>query len=47
MKILFASDVLASQVLTLTVLVTKIDAQWVGDVGLARYEPAVLPHAQP
>ena len=31
--------------LTLTVLVTTIDAQWegMGDVGLARYEPALLP----
>ena len=32
-------------VLTLTVLVMTIDAQWegMGDVGLARYEPALLP----
>ena len=32
-------------VLTLTVLVTTIDAQWEGmrDVGSARYEPALLP----
>ena len=31
--------------LTLTVLVATIDAQWegMGDVGLARYEPALLP----
>ena len=31
--------------LTLTVLVTTIDAQWegMGDVGLERYEPALLP----
>ena len=31
--------------LTLKVLVTTIDAQWEGirDVGLARYEPALLP----
>ena len=31
--------------LTLTVLVTIIDAQWkgMGDVGSARYEPALLP----
>ena len=31
--------------LTLTVLVTTIDAQWerIWDVGLARYEPALLP----
>ena len=34
-----------SQALTLKVLVTTIDAQWegMGDVGLARYEPALLP----
>ena len=32
-------------ILTLKVLVTTIDAQWegMGDVGLARYEPALLP----
>ena len=31
--------------LTLKVLVATIDAQWegMGDVGLARYEPALLP----
>ena len=31
--------------LTLKVLATTIDAQWegMGDVGLARYEPALLP----
>ena len=31
--------------LTLTVQVTTIDAQWegMGDVGSARYEPALLP----
>ena len=31
--------------LALTVLVTTIDAQWegIGDVGSARYEPALLP----
>ena len=31
--------------LTLAVLVTTIDAQWegMGDVGSARYEPALLP----
>ena len=31
--------------LTLKVLVTSIDAQWegMGDVGSARYEPALLP----
>ena len=31
------------------VLVTTIDAQWegMGDVGSARYEPALLPHARP
>ena len=34
-----------SDLLTLTVLVTTIDAQWegMGDVGSARYEPALLP----
>ena len=34
-----------SYYLTLTVLVTTIDAQWegMGDVGSARYEPALLP----
>ena len=33
------------QQLTLRVLVTTIDAQWegMGDVGSARYEPALLP----
>ena len=32
-------------ILTLKVLVTTIDAQWegMGDVGSARYEPALLP----
>ena len=32
-------------ILTLTVLVSTIDAQWegMGDVGAARYEPALLP----
>ena len=32
-------------ILTLKVLVTTIDTQWeeMGDVGLARYEPALLP----
>ena len=41
------NDVLAkiSEILTLTVLVATIDAQWevMGDVGSARYEPALLP----
>ena len=34
-----------SSALTLKVLVTTIDAQWkgMGDVGSARYEPALLP----
>ena len=34
-----------TEALTLTVLVTTIDAQWegMGDVGSARYEPALLP----
>ena len=33
------------ELLTLKVLVTTIDAQWegMGDVGSARYEPALLP----
>ena len=33
------------KLLTLKVLVATIDAQWegMGDVGLARYEPALLP----
>ena len=35
----------AETILTLKVLVTTIDAQWegMGDVGLAKYEPALLP----
>ena len=35
--------------LTLKVLVTASDAQWegMGDVGSARYEPALLPPARP
>ena len=35
--------------LTLKVLVVTIDAQreGMGDVGSARYEPALLPHGQP
>ena len=35
----------ALELLTLTVLVATIDAQWegMGDVGSARYEPALLP----
>ena len=35
----------SAMVLTLKVLVTTIDAQWegMGDVGSARYEPALLP----
>ena len=34
-----------AHLLTLKVLVTTIDAQWegMGDVGLARYQPALLP----
>ena len=37
------------KLLTLKVLVVIIDAQWegVGDVGSARYEPALQPHARP
>ena len=36
---------LPDYILTLKVLVTTIDAQWegMGDVGLARYEAALLP----
>ena len=36
-------------ILTLKVLVATIDAQWegMGDVGSARYEPALLPHERP
>ena len=36
---------LNTDILTLTVLVTTIDAQWegMGDVGSARYELALLP----
>ena len=39
------SDMIWEQILTLKVLVTTIDAQWegMGDVGSARYEPALLP----
>ena len=35
--------------ITLKMLVATIDAQWegMGDVGSARYEPALLPHARP
>ena len=35
----------AALILTLKVLVVTIDARWegMGDVGLARYEPALLP----
>ena len=35
----------SQQILTLKVLVMTIDAQWegMGDVGSARYEPALLP----
>ena len=44
----FAAGLLIAQcfeLLILTVLVATIDAQWegIGDVGLARYEPALLP----
>ena len=42
-KLLTVDHLLAD--LTLTVLVTTIDAQWegMGDVGSERYEPALLP----
>ena len=38
-------ETLCEELLTLKVLVTTIDAQWegMGDVGSARYEPALLP----
>ena len=38
-------EVESCRILTLTVLVATIDAQWegMGDVGSARYEPALLP----
>ena len=40
-----ANDVHTYKYLTLKVLVMTIDAQWegMGDVGSARYEPALLP----
>ena len=43
--LLSVSLVLLSLFLTLKVLVAAIDAQWegMGDVGSARYEPALLP----
>ena len=39
------TDVRNDELLTLTVLVATTDAQWegMGDVGSARYEPALLP----
>ena len=39
------TDLFAMVLLTLKVLVATIDAQWegMGDVGSARYEPALLP----
>ena len=42
---LFLLFVCTSSHLTLKVLVATIDAQWegMGDVGSARYEPALLP----
>ena len=41
----FMQPLAFTNLLTLTVLVTTIDAQWegMGDVGSARYEPALLP----
>ena len=41
----FTQRVIQPSHLTLTVLVTTIDAQWegMGDVGSVRYEPALLP----
>ena len=43
------SQLSARDLLTLKVLVTTTDAQWegMGDVGSARYELALLPHARP
>ena len=43
-RAVFRLDV-SSNELTLKVLVAAIDAQWegIGDVGSARYEPALLP----
>ena len=40
---------LQQEELTLKVLVATIDARWegMGDVGSARYEPTLLPHARP
>ena len=45
MCIAFQYDTIQLCTLTLKVLVTTIDAQWegMGDVGSARYEPALLP----
>ena len=45
MFITSANEVFIEKLLTLKVLVTTIDAQWegMGDVGSARYEPALLP----
>ena len=41
----FSHEIYSLQKLTLKVLVVTIDAQWegMGDVGSARYEPALLP----
>ena len=45
MKCLHRHNSVDKALLTLTVLVATIDAQWegMGDVGLARYEPTLLP----
>ena len=41
----YVGEVTGQHTATLTVLVATIDAQWegMGDVGSARYEPALLP----
>ena len=45
MYVIFNHRTNCLKVLTLKVLVATIDAQWegMGDVGLVRYEPALLP----
>ena len=49
LQIFAAAVIPVVYLLTLKVLVTTIDAQWegMGDIGSARYEPALLPPAQP
>ena len=45
LHVLFQRTIYVYVLLTLTVLVATIDAQWegMGNVGSARYEPALLP----